>query len=246
MASLDLIVDKEITTQLGITSGELSDLARQFGVHTVALRSFDVRFYQWADYLTFKAHLAQALADERRPTATVTNIGARSKVDIRATLKAVEKDHAQARRGRARVNVRKADTVEPYPIDPETEVEELSEVSKLKLTAMALELGIPDAAKRRARADIAYAIVEEKQRQWAIAHEPPPKPEDEAIAELSGMPKRRLVQLAESMKVPGDESELTRSEILKIPASELARMIVLEQARRWYANHPDAVPAMQS
>lgn len=53
---------------------------------------------------------------------------------------------------------------DPYPIDPETEVEELSRLPKPELQTMAVELNIPEAAKLHRRSQIAQEIVAEKQR----------------------------------------------------------------------------------
>lgn len=234
MGSIDLIVESDVAAGLDLTMGELRDLMKIYQSAPVSVRSLGgVSLIPWDDYLRIRDHVRQAMARDRRPAATVTDIGTRAAV----TFSDTDTDKAIARATMAertlaqkRATGRKAD---PYPIDPQTEVEELARLRKPDLQVMAVELGLPEAASLYQRKKIAERIVDEKVRRHAL---PPPPPEVIDFESLIISARKELVGLASELGLIDSSTPASRSAIARITKRELAQRIVLERVRQWYDN----------
>lgn len=166
MRSIDLMVADEACQYTGMSHTELTSAAHTRGFKPIRLRALpDVTWYLFTDIDALRGRGDS----DKTPAATGAPRPATSKP---AAGKAAPKSKATAPTPAPTPAATEPAMFElpanadPYPIDPDTEVQELSQTSKAELARICTALGIPEAANLFRRAQIARAIVDHKVKAW--------------------------------------------------------------------------------
>lgn len=165
MSPIDLMVADEACQYTGMSHTELASAAHTRGFKSIRLRALpDVIWYLFADISALRG---RGDGDQSSAAATETRPAMAKPAGRKAATKSIPQAAPEPTAPPAATEPAELPAnADPYPIDPFTEAEELSRLSKAELTQLCGQLGIPEAANLFRRSQIARAIVDHKVKAW--------------------------------------------------------------------------------